>query len=396
MKVRKDKTAGYRELILKHLYFSTSLSCADISQVTGKSIPLVTETINHLVAERLVIENGFAPSTGGRPPLLYTLKPDSKYVIGISVDQLTIRIAALDMHHKYATEIKQLPFHFDKPDALSHLTKAIKNFIGTVGIAKKKLAGIGIGMPGFVDHQKGTNYSFPTADYETNIVDTISAATNLPVFIDNDSRVIALSELKWGAAKGKKEVMVINIGWGIGLGIVQKGELFRGYSGLAGEFSHIPLFTNNKLCSCGKTGCLQTETSLLAIADKAIEGLQQGKVSKLKDLSKEKVEERIDSIFTAAANGDRFAIDLLSESAYHIGRGISVLIHLFNPELIILSGRGAQAGKLLLAPIQQAINENCIPRLAENTQVLASSQSASAAVTGAAALVMDNIKISFD
>jgi predicted NBD/HSP70 family sugar kinase len=184
--------------------------------------------------------------------------------------------------------------------------------------------------------------------------------------------------------------MVINIGWGVGLGIIVNGKLFRGANGFAGEFSHIPLFTNNKLCSCGKTGCLETETSLLVIVEKAIQGLKKGRVSVLKNLSVEKAEESFRSIIDAAARGDKFAVELFSEAGYNIGRGVAILIHILNPEMVILSGRGSVAGKIWMAPIQQAINEHCIPKISENTSVQISMLGYEAELIGAAALVMEH------
>ena len=184
--------------------------------------------------------------------------------------------------------------------------------------------------------------------------------------------------------------MVVNIGWGIGLGMILKGQLFRGHNGLAGEFSHIPFFQNGKLCSCGKRGCLETESSLFAVVEKARNGLAGGRVSIIKDLPAEHIEQACESVIMAARDGDQFAIELLSDAGYNIGRGVSILIHLFNPSEIILSGRGSLAGKFWQAPIQQAINEHCIPKLALHTAIQVSTLGYEAELIGAAALVMDN------
>jgi predicted NBD/HSP70 family sugar kinase len=118
--------------------------------------------------------------------------------------------------------------------------------------------------------------------------------------------------------------------------------------------------------------------------------LKSGKISGLKNLSFENIEETAATIMDAAAKGDKFAVELFSETGYNIGRGVAILIHLLNPELIVLSGRGAGAGKLWLAPIQQAINELCIPKIAENTEVKVSTLGYQAELIGAAALVMEN------
>jgi predicted NBD/HSP70 family sugar kinase len=245
-------------------------------------------------------------------------------------------------------------------------------------------------MPGFVDVEKGINYMFLPAGNES-IVSYIQHEIKIPVLIDNDSSLIGLAELRLGNVRGYKNAMVINIGWGVGLGMILDGELFRGHNGFAGEFSHIPVFKDNqKICSCGKTGCLETETSLLVIIEKAIAGLKKGKMSVLKDLSFENADESIKAIIGAASRGDTFAVELFSEAGYNLGLGIAILITLLNPELIVLSGRGAAAGKLWLAPIQQAINEHCIPKIAEDINLVISSFRENGDLNGAAALVMEN------
>jgi predicted NBD/HSP70 family sugar kinase len=244
-------------------------------------------------------------------------------------------------------------------------------------------------MPGFVDIKKGINYSFLETDGQS-ITTYISETVGLPVFIDNDSSLIALAELRFGAAHDKMNAMVVNLGWGIGLGMILNGQLFRGRNGFAGEFSHIPLFTNGKLCSCGKSGCLETETSLMVIIEKAREGLKAGKASTLQYAEMSDFERSSESILKAAGMGDEYVVEILSAAAYNIGRGVAILIHILNPEVIILSGRGSLAGKIWQAPIQQAINQHCIPRIAANTAIEISTLGYDAELIGAAALVMEN------
>jgi len=200
---------------------------------------------------------------------------------------------------------------------------------------------------------------------------------------------VALSEVKFGLAKNKEEVMVINIGWGIGLGMIVNGVLFRGFTGYAGELSHIPISESDTLCDCGKRGCLETEASLRVITEKAMKGIKEGSISGLK--YDERPEQMSESIFIAANKGDQYAIELISDMGYKIGKAIAILIHIVNPELIVLSGRGAEVGKILLAPIQQALNKYCIPRLSEFTGVKVSTVGRKAELIGAAALVMENM-----
>ncbi len=385
------KNILYKRQIQKCLYFETELSCSDISILTEKSLPIATRAVNELIDEGAVIESGYASSTGGRRPQMYSLKSTLMYIVSVAMDQLITRIAIIDMHNNYVLD----PLKIELPLANNHsaidsLIKHINDYLSAAGIPKGMIAGVGVGMPGFVDVRKGINHSFLKTEKGASIVSKIEAGLDMPVFIDNDSSLIALAELKFGAARGKKNAMVVNVGWGIGLGMIVNGELFRGNNGFAGEFSHIPLFTNNKMCSCGKSGCLETETSLVVVTEKAINGLKEGKVSMLKDLSLEHTADSSKAIMEAAIKGDKFAIELLSEAGYNIGRGIAILIHLLNPELIVLSGRGSVSGKIWLAPIQQAINEHCIPKIAEYTEVKVSSLGYEAELIGAAALVMDH------
>jgi predicted NBD/HSP70 family sugar kinase len=324
---------------------------------------------------------------------MYSLRADFMYTVAVAMDQYVTRLAVMDMNSNRVGSTTLMELNLAKdPDALQQLLQMINQVITDSGIEKSKIVGIGIGMPGFINAKEGINYSFLTGS--GSVSENISSKTGIPVFIDNDSSMIALAELKFGVASRSKNVMVINVGWGIGLGLVLNNVLFRGEDGFAGEFSHIPLFQNGKLCSCGKSGCLETEASLYAVIDKALTGLSAGRASVLNrdSLAKEAPEEAANAIFQAAGRGDRFAVELLSEAGYNIGRGIAILIHLLNPGIVVLSGRGSVAGKILQAPIQQALNEHCIPRLAANTEIMISDIGQDAELIGSAALVMEKFE----
>ena len=341
--------------------------------------------------EGLVIETGFATSTGGRRPVTYAIKADVKYILSVAMDQFVTRIAFLDMQNRFVTQPVKMQLDLMKEqDTLEILAGFIKQSILNSGIPTEKILGIGIGMPGFVNPRKGLNYTF-LGGGEANISQYIFDSVGIPVFIDNDSSLIALSECRFGTAKDLKEAMVINVGWGIGLGLILHGDLYRGHDGFAGELSHIPLFDNGRICGCGKSGCLETEASLGIIVSKAKEGLEQKKPTSIRITNWDDKGEAIREIMLAAQRGDRFAVSLFTEAGYNIGRGVAILIHLMNPQLVILSGRGSAAGKVLMAPVQQAINEYCIPRLCHNIEIRVSDLGDKAELIGAAALVMENL-----
>lgn len=385
-----EKQAIYKKSLIKHLYFNEKLSCAELSVLTDKSLPHTARALNELVEEGRVRESGHAISTGGRRPQVYSVDPEILYVISVAMDQFITHISVLNMANQVVAKVERIELALQSnPKALQELGRHLNHFILNAGLDREKIAGIGIGMPGFVDGQKGINYSFLNTN-NSSIVSYIESVTGLPVLIDNDSSLIALAEWKLGAARNRQNAAVVNMGWGIGLGMILNGSLFRGQNGFAGEFSHIPLFTNNKICNCGKMGCLETEASLQVIVEKAIRGLQEGRTSILKNLSSEHLEETSKAIMEAAARGDKYAVELLSQAAYHIGRGIAILIHILNPGLIVLSGRGALAGRLWLAPVQQALNEHCIPKIAENIEIMVSPLGYNAERLGAAALIMEH------
>lgn len=383
------KKDNLRKKIIKNLFFSKELSCNELSEAIGKSVPVTTQYINEMIHSSQLVENGYASSTGGRRPQVFSLRPDLFYIVSVAMDQLITRIALISSENKYVGDVEKFELKLaGNPNSLEELIQHLKSFIKKNKIPAGKIVGIGIGMPGFVDPRKGINHSF-LQPASGSIVSTIEEAIGIPVLIDNDSSLIALAELKWGAAKNKKHVMVINVGWGVGLGIIADGKLFRGDQGFAGEFSHIPVFNNGKLCTCGKYGCLETETSLTVVAKKVIEDISPGTPSRLQSLSPANIEDAAKKIIEAAKQGDKFSIEALSQSAYHIGRGVAILIHLLNPELIVISGLGSTAGKMWIAPIQQAINEHCIPKIAEHIEVKMSLLGYQAELSGAAALVMD-------
>ena len=391
LRTKSVKSTELKNMIIKQLYFDKALSCADMSELFDKSVPSIAKAVNELIDEGFVVEQGYAPSSGGRRPLMYALKQEAMYILTVAMDQLSTRIQMVDLLNNPVSETAAMELKLPgNPHALTSLIEYITEYIRSTGIPKNKIAGIGIGMPGFINAAEGINYTYLDSNGQS-ITKLITQATGIPTYIDNDSSLIALAEQKFGVAKNQKDVMVINLGWGIGLGMIINDEIFRGHNGFAGEFSHIPLLDDNTLCTCGKRGCLEAEASLLVVVQKAIKGIKEGRVSKLNYIEEDHPKLVGDAILEAANEGDQFAIELLTDAGYKIGKALAILIHIMNPASIVLSGRGAVVAKLLLAPIQQALNKYCIPRLAASTRLLISELGFDAELIGAAILVMENL-----
>jgi len=193
-------------------------------------------------------------------------------------------------------------------------------------------------------------------------------------------------------ARGRRDVLVLSLDWGIGLGIIMDGKLRSGITGFAGEIGHIPLVNDGALCYCGKRGCLETVASGIALARMAKEGIKSGQHSLLNELSDQEIDSIEPQLVIDAANrGDQYAINILSEVGINLGKGISILIQLFNPELIILGGRIAEARQYITTPIQQSINKYCMAQIREKTKIALSDLGKEADIMGPVAVVMENI-----
>lgn len=375
--------------IIRQLYFNREMTCADLSAELGKSIPLVTKTLGELEQDRWVKETGYADSKGGRKPMQYAMSSLSLYILSISMNRLVTKIALLNLHNEEVGEVRLIDLPLaGNGAAMKVLVGEVQQLLQEHKISTDKILGIGLAMPGFIDTALGVNYSY-TFDTEGLVLRKyLSQQLSLPVFLENDSSVVALAELRFGKAKNKDVAMVLNLGWGIGLGMIVNGELFRGYSGFAGELSHIPISESEILCDCGKRGCLETEATLLVVAKKAMEKIATGEISDL-PLSKD-LFQMSKTVMDAANNGNQQAVELITDMGYKIGKAIAILIHIENPQTIILSGRGATVGRILLVSIQQALNTYCIPRLFAGMELEVSELGKHADLIGAASLVMEH------
>ncbi len=385
-----------KKTVFKQLYYKGALSLADLSHYTRKSIPNITSIMGGLLQDGYAVEDGLAPSTGGRRALRYRLNEKAKqYILAVAMDQFITRVVLYNLANEPAFPERAFPLALsNNPEAFDQLCVAIERYIHSSHIRQAHIMGIGVGMPGFVDVEKGLNASYLTAPAkQPGLRDRLTKRLGMPVYIENDSSAIAIAELHFGSAKGMQDVMVVNMGWGIGLGMIVNGRLFRGHNGYAGEFSHIPLSHTDRLCVCGKRGCLEVDASLLVVVENAKKAIASGAASRLEKLFADPGESEGDQLIQAARQGDQLAITSLSDAAFIVGKGIATLIHIMNPERVVLSGRTAAAGKLLLAPIQRAINEFCIPKLAEQTDVTISSLGYQAELLGAASLVIEHLDL---
>ncbi|SFG02684.1 ROK family protein (putative glucokinase) [Pontibacter chinhatensis] len=380
--------------IIRHLYVKGARTNADICSRFNISSPTSMGLLGELMAEGLVEKQGLGKSVGGRKPDLYGLRNNSLFVLSIDMNRFSTRMAIMDNNNNQITPIRS--YSYTLPEDLTGLDTFcgwVQDLIETSGIDKQKLVGIGLSMPGLVASKEGDSRTYLRTDVlDESLQEVLSRKLGKPVFIQNDVKSAALAELRFGQAKGRQDVLVISIDWGVGTGVIMDGNLRGGAAGFAGEFGHIPLVENGILCHCGKRGCLETLASGIAMVRAAREGIKSGQKSLLSKLSAEELEQlEPKQIIQAAQQGDQFAINLLSETGVNLGKGIAILIQLFNPELVILGGNMAEAGQLITTPIQQSINTYCMAQLRESTNIALSALGPQANMMGATATVLENI-----
>ncbi len=378
--------------IVNFLYFHGPKSAVEISKKLKSSIPTVTSLLGELSESGIVIEQGPGSSSGGRRPNLFGLKSDSLFILGIDIGRYSTKMAIFDSNFNEVTGLKTINLKLtNDPETLDEIFEAAQKLILDSGINRDKLFGVGVDMPGLIDSNSGTNYTYLNPR-EGTLAKELSQRFDLPVFIENDAKARALAEYRFGMAKGKKNVLSLHIGWGLGLGIILNGKLYRGHSGFTGEFSHLPIIENGVLCECGKRGCLETIASGKGLVYLATEQIETQKDSPLAKIIASQEKELVPkSIIEAANQGDQFAISIISQVGIELGKGIAILIQLLNPELIILGGRVAEANQYLLTPIQQSLNHYCMPKLRDQAEIKISELGSNANILGAVSTAIENI-----
>ena len=385
------KKIGHKKQIIRTIYFKGPVSSAELTRNLPLSTPKINSLLQELISEGLLKELGPGDSSGGRRPAIYGLVEDGFFIVGITINIYRTIISVFNASNR---EISG-PHFVDVPMQKSlSMFEAINiklvEILESLKINPEKVIAIGIEMPGLVSQELGMNKTYFPELEKLHL--KIGEIFGFPVFFDNDARIRTFAEQQFGLARDRQNVLMVHADWGIGLGLIIKGQLYTGKSGFSGEFGHIPMIQNGELCHCGKRGCLEAIASVAAIARNARRGIQDGHASLLSNLVEGDLK-KIDAnlVIQAARSGDQFSVSLLTEAGHWLGKGITFLIQVFNPELIIVGGKLAEAGQFLQAPINQALYTYAIPDISNDTEVVFSVMGVKAGTIGAAAFAMDKL-----
>lgn len=398
LKFGSDKNSGaeYKNSLLKksilaYLASSGEATIADLSKELNISIPTATKLVTELKEESYLTDHGKIETAGGRRPNVFGLCPHAFYFLGVHARRSRIEFVLVDFKGNVINK-KEDP-HFvlkNTPEAFEHVCKAIEKFISGAEVPKEKIIGIGMSLTGRVDANNGYSYTYFNFN-DTPLTDALEERLHIRSYIENDSRAMMYAEKIFGVVKDEKDVLFLNLGRGVGVGMMFDNKLYYGKTGFAGEFGHIPLFDNEIICHCGKKGCLETEASGIALEKMFVARMNAGETSVLSEKRDKGQDILLYDIITAANNDDVLSISLISEIAEKLGRGVGVLINLFNPELVIVGGSLSLAGDYLMLPLKTAINKYSLSLVNKDTKFRISRLGDNASVIGVAMLVRAKI-----
>ena len=303
-----SKTALLKKEILCYYTNNGENSLSELSKEMGVSVPTITKLVAELIEEGFVIDYGKQESAGGRRPNIYGLNEKSAYFLGVDIRRRSVNLGLINFRGELIDNLQYVPFVFENThDKFENLCQIIENYLEHVPVERSKIIHIAINIAGRVNTTSGYSYSFFYFN-EKPLTEIFEERLRTRVSIDNDSRAMAYGEYMNGVGQNKKNLLYLNISWGLGLGMVLNGELYYGKSGYAGEFGHYPVFDNDVLCHCGKKGCLETEVSGAYIYRMLVEKVNAGESSIKKKKIKKNEDLLVSDIVQAALKDDILAI----------------------------------------------------------------------------------------
>ncbi len=355
---KDNKNSILKKTILRLCIQSGEYSIAALSEQINTSVPTVTKLIGELMDEGFMIELGKSGTSGGRRPSIYGLNPEAGYFIGLDIRHTHASIAVTDFKGGLVCFEDNIPFILEIDEACLHsISKNIRDFFVEHDLDWNRVLGMGISVAGRVNPKTGYSnlYSF---DPDRPINKILSEDLDIPVVIENDSRAMTYGEYLSGVVKKEKNVLFVNVSWGLGMGMILDGRLYYGTSGYSGEFGHFPLLDNDQICRCGKVGCLETGASGSALVRMISEQLQAGRASSLSRIFKDQGKVNLNDIFKAVQEEDILTIETIEKIGANLGRGLAGLINVFNPQLVVLGGKVAMAGDYLLLAVRSAVKRH--------------------------------------
>ncbi len=379
-----SKSAILKKRIINYYIYNGNSTISELSRALDISIPTVTKLIEEMCETGLLLTYGKLETSEGRHPHLYGLNPDSGYFVGVDLNLGSLNIALMNFNGEIIDQrMNVVSAISNSAEGLEKLCCVIEDFINSVEVDRTHILNINVNISGRVNPEAGYSYSWFNLGEEP-VAQIISRRIGLEVTVDNDSRAMTYGEYLCGNIGNKRNILFINLSWGLGLGIIIDGRNYSGNSGFAGEFGHYPCYDNEVICHCGKKGCLETEASGIAIHRKLVERVNRGEMSILSQAVREDPSKvSLSHIIDAINHEDVLCIELLEEVGHNLGKHIAGLINIFNPEEVVIGGILSQTGDYLVQPIRSSVRKHSLNMVNRDTNISLSRLKEKAGVIGA-------------
>jgi len=381
--------------VLSLIRKTDNVSRATVAKLSGLSAPTVSRIVEHLIAEGLVREVGAGASQGGRRPTLLKFSDQSNFIIGIDLGTTQIYGVLSDFNAKIVAEIRR-PLRVE--EGFARVMRSTADVIGELVNyplgKKKRIYGIGMAVAGLINRtQNIVEFSPDFHWHKVDVAATLAQYHKIPLIFDNVTRVMALGEMWYGLGKQFKNLICVNVGYGIGAGIIIDGKPLYGHLGLASEFGHITVDKDSRvLCECGNYGCLEALSSGHAIAKAAQARLAESGADALREAcggNPENVTTKM--VADLAKEGDPLSSEVFDTAVEYLGIGIAGLINLFSPEVVVIGGGVAQAGSILFGKVRKTVNNRALDKIAAGVLIKPASFGIKAAVMGAVSLILSDV-----
>jgi len=385
-----------KTIVLNKIRMSAPISRAQIAKETELTPPTVSSIAKDLIEQGLIIESESGHSSGGRKPTMLRIHEQAFYVIGLDAGPDTVDCMVSDLGgnvlERSSTHI-HLPITEDT--FLDTLKNCVANIIKAAALDPEHTLGIGIAMHGVVDVETGTALYAPNLDLANiPIKSSMEEAFELEVIVENDARAMALGEAWFGSNDEMRSMLAVNFGRGVGAGMIVDGELYHGAMDIAGEVGHMTIDMNGEVCACGNKGCLQTFATGEAIVRRAAEGIGVGSSGRADAFAGNGHDGQArqaltgEVVYDRAVSGDENCVRVLEETGDIIGIALTNLIHVMNPEKIVLGGGALKAERFLMPRIKQAIENRALTPDAKQTTITVSDLGDDATLLGAISLFL--------
>jgi predicted NBD/HSP70 family sugar kinase len=392
--VTLKKLSAVERKILNLIRVHGSLSRAQIARYAAISLTKAAAITGQL-EKKGTVEKREGSSSGGRRPGLFEVRNDLCYTLGMEIGTQHLRAVVMNTHGTILGESKIYePLEEKRRISLRKLQDLGDQAVEAAELSWTQIVSLGVGITGFVDEKNGTCLFLSRTPewHHLPIVQKLRETLHLqPIFLTDSVRGMALSERRYGSGQRVSNFIVLDVGVGLGAGIVINTEILSGSRGVVGEFGHMYIGENSAMCVCGNYGCLESIASGWAIVRKARKAITEGVATSMHRYISAEHTLQISDILHAAHHGDKLALNLIEETAYYLSIGISTLINLLAPQIIIIAGGLVEgADHLLMPPLTSGVRAKTLPWLQEHIDIRKSALGEYSAARGAATLALDN------